>query len=477
MKRFKLLISLCLFSSYLFTQDSIVPVLNEMFPAHELKSDLTFIKNKAVYKKYNCSGLLFVGKEKFYSLYDSIEKVIDEKGGMSRLDFYLLTAPLVQSLQDDRSFYSLLGDYAYDSQNKEYLPFLERFIFPFGVDIFNDTVIVISDSSNLSKSQLISINDIPANKIVSEVFKYTSFRRDRYYKKNRCGSLGFYQYPILLNILFSFQNEVKIKYSPFGSNNILTKQIQLLPIGDSSFLNHVKPKNDSKSWYSVKNKNDFAILTIKSLPETDINLQTINDIFKRIHNINPKALIIDISYCNWSSDSFWISILNYLYKGEIWLYEYHKEPQVLSKYSKKRLKNSDYIVGNYSDINKEYMFEGKIYLITGPLTTSSATRFADILQFNNIVDKTFGCETLTKTTQYDYSANYYLPITGLRLLLSTNLYYALDKNLNTHGLIPDIEVKPNTVLDFLGNRSNRFVIDKVIKLIESENIIDENTTY
>jgi len=169
-------------------------------------------------------------------------------------------------------------------------------------------------------------------------------------------------------------------------------------------------------------------------------------------------------------------LLNYIYEGKLWLYEYHKEAQDISKYLKKRLKNKKYIVGNFSEINNDYRFKGDLYLITGPNTTSSAVKFADILRYNHIVKKTYGSETLSKTTQYNFANSYFLPITGIQLVLSTSLSYALDKNIDKHGFRPDIEVRLRNVTEFFENLGNRFVAEKVIELIESENKENENTS-
>lgn len=453
-----------------------MPILNEMFPAYKLNSDLVFIKNKAVYKRYKYDGLLYAGKKNFYTLYDSIENVINERGEMSRLDFYFLTAPLVRLLQDDKSYYSLNGKMTFDSKNNNSLPFVDKAVIPFGVHVFHDTAYISTYDSEFYKSRLISINNIPANKIVSEIYKYSSFKKYRYYKKHKYASLGLYYYPILTKVLFDFQDEVEIEYSPFESDTILRKHLTLLPIGDTSYYNYIDQKIASETWYKLLFQNNIAILRIKSLPEREINLHIINDIFKRINKMNPKALIIDISRCYWSHDSFWITILNYLYEGELWLFEHHKEAKDLSKYTKKRLKNKDYIVGKYSDLNMDYKYNGDLYLITGTSTASSSVRFADILIYNNIVGKIYGSESLTKTTQYDFGTTHYLPITGLKLVLSVSLYYALDKNKNTHGLIPDIEVEPKNEKEYHENIRNKLVIQKVIELIEAEELDKNKTT-
>ncbi len=470
MKSLSLLLIALFLSSANYSQDSIMPILHKMFPAHELNSDLYFIKNKVIHKRYKYDGLVYAGKEKFINLYDSIENVITQKEKMSRQDFYFLTAPLIELLQDDVSIYSLVGKYAYDSRSEAYLPFAEKTVMPFEVEVFKDTVYIMTDTLDLYQSRLISINDIPASEIVSGILKYTSFSKYRYYQKHKYASFKMYYSSVISYLLFGFQNEVEIKFEQNKSGTILSKQLNLLPIGDASFYDFVKQENDSLSWYSLKFEKDHAILRIESMPPGELRVTAINDIFKKIHDSQSISLIIDISDCSWSYDNFWIILLNYLTEGDISLYEYQKRPQDLGKFTKKRINNINYILGKFADINKYYLFNGKIYLITGASTKSAAVRFADILKYNNISDKIFGAETLTKTTQYDFYNSHYLPATGIALGLSTALYYALDKNLNTDGLIPDVEVIPANGTEFLQNIENKLVIDKVIKLIDSENI-------
>jgi len=434
------------------------------------------IKNKVIYKRYNQNGLLFVGKERFNQLYDSIKNVIKEKSEMSRLEFYFLTAPLVSSLQDDRSFYSLVGKYAFNPQNETHISFHDKTLIPLYIYSFNDSIFTLNDTSELYKAQIISINDISANIIFSTLLGLTQFSKFNYYDKHQYGRSGLYIYPFLSHELFGFKNDIQIKYKPLGSDSILQTKLELLHVGDSIFFNKLKKDRISRTWYNLDVENDYAILYLKSLPEGEVNIHFFNDIFRKINKIQPKALIIDISNCAWSFDTFWLVLLNYIYEGKLWLYEYHKEARDISKYLKKRLKNKKYIVGNFSEINNDYRFSGDLYLITGPNTKSSAVRFADILRYNHIVKKIYGSETLSKTTQYDFANSYFLPITGIQLVLSTSLSYSLDKNTDTHGLRPDIEVKPRNVSEFFENSGDRFVAKKVIELIESEKQENENTS-
>lgn len=462
--------------SIVISQDDIIPILNEKFPAHELQSDLAFIKNKAVYKKYNQDGYLYVGKERFTQLYDSLKSVINEKGEMSRLEFYFLTTPFVRSLQDEVSYYSLNGDYTYNRQLRKEIHYDNKFVVPLFLYTFNDTVFASSDSSDLNKSQILSINDIPIKQIFSELTERTSFKRYNYYCKHYYGTIGLHNHPLLTYTLYGFENEVLVKHIPYKSDSIFQTKMELLQVGDSVFYDILDKNRIRKTWYYLDVENDYAVLYLYSLPENEVNIHFFNDIFRKIKKMQPKGLIIDISTCSWSFDTFWLTLINYLHEGKLWIYSYHDEPKDISKYLKKRLKNKKYIIGNYSDINEDYRFEGQTYLVTGPSTSSSAVRFADILRYNKIVEKIYGRETRTRTTQYDWATTYDLPVTGLQLKLSTNLLYALDKNTDTHGLIPDIIVEPNNVEEFWKNSGDRLVVERVIELIDQENQNNENTS-
>ena len=183
MRNLYLLFIALFLSSANYSQDSIMPILHQTFLTQELNNDLTFLKNKVVHKRYKYNGLMYAGKEKFYNLYDSIESVIRNKEEMSRLEFYFLTAPLIELLQDDVSIYSLVGKYAHDQKNEGYLPFAEKTVIPLEVEVFHDTVYITSNHSDIYKARLIEINNIPASEVIAGILKYTSFSKYRYYQK------------------------------------------------------------------------------------------------------------------------------------------------------------------------------------------------------------------------------------------------------------------------------------------------------
>ncbi|MEZ5082057.1 MAG: S41 family peptidase [Bacteroidales bacterium] len=431
-----------------------------------------------MYKNYNYDGLMFVGKNRFNQLYDSIQQVIDEKGEMSRVDFYLLTVPLIQALQDDQSFYSLVGKYGFEADDKTVKSFAEKIIIPYTIQIFHDSVFITDIESDLYKSRIISINNIPAEKVIPEIYRASTFNRYRYYLKYQYGECNLSYSSVISHILFGFQNAVDIAYTPYNSHIILHKQVELLPFSDLSYKKLAEEQVKEKlNWYSSYFDGDKGVFKINSFPYGKIEIDTLNYIFDQIQRQQSKSLIIDISECGWSSNTFWIIFLNYLYKGDLWIYGYHKEKKNLSQYTKKSIKDNKFILGRYRDISTELKFEGHIYLIIGPKTKLSGINFADILRYNKISTKIYGSESLSKNTQFTSSQLNYLPVTKIRLGLSFSMSEALDKNRNTHGFLPDEEVKPNTIEEFWDNGSNRLVINKVIDLIEKENLENENTTH
>lgn len=450
-----------------YCQDSLMRILNEKFPALELKQDLAFIRNKAQFKKYNHDGLLLAGKVNFNRLYDSIESVIDEKGAMSRLDFFYLTAPLVRMLKDDGSLYNLRGNYSYDNQGKKKVIFAEKSVIPLLLQIFNDTVYVTGDSTALYQSRLISINGIPAKKIVSEIFRLTSFTGDRYYRKYGYGYLPLYHYPELCFSLFGFHDKVEIEYMPPDTKTTIFKELQLTAIGDSLFK-AIEEKPAERLRYRLFFRANDAVLRIIPMRNDVINVDEMNGLFKTLSESPPETLIIDLSYCYYSSDIFWLVMLNYLFEGELWLYGYHKEPVDLAKYSREKMKKSQMVKGKFSRIDRGNSYNGKIYLITGPYTASAAVRFADIMRYNHIATGFFGRETMIMNPSYDFPTLHYLPVTGLVLYLSYTFFDALDSNRNMSGFMPDVIIQPDNITEARENRSDQVVIEKVLEFIHKE---------
>jgi len=459
-----------------FAQDALMSILDQEFPAHELKSDLAFIRNKAEFKRFGGDGFLYAGKDRFYSLYDSIEKVIEEKGTMSRQSFYFLTAPLISCLQDDASYYGLAVDGAFELHRRGNETFAMNIVLPFNIAIYKDTASITGFNPELNRCRIASINETPVNQIVADVFRYTSSSADYYFSKYRSGFLNLSNQALLLYALYGFRDSVEIWYYPSGSNAISSLTIHLNIPGDIGFSKNPERRTDEENWFSLEKESDFAVLRIKTLQNMETNLESVNQVFRNINDLNPRGLIIDIADCSWSHDMFWVVLLNFLHDGKLWLYQYHDEPQDAGKYIKKRIKQRDYISGKYSDMDRNNKFSGDIYLITGSATANAAVRFADIIRYNNIARRIYGEETFSRTTQYTNSNHYMLPVTKLRLRLSTVLNYALDKNHERNGLLPDVVIKPKTQGEYWENKNNHLIIKRVIDHIHSIDLY-ENTTH
>jgi hypothetical protein len=476
MKQLSGVIFVLLLTSHVFTQDTLMSILNQQFPAYELKSDLAFIRNKAEFKRYGGDGLLYIGKERFYSLYDSIEKIIDEKGKMSRLAFYFLTAPLVRELQDAASYYSLAVDDVFDLHETDSLLFSAKIVLPFNIAVYQDTAFITGFNPDLNRCRITAIDEIPVNQIVADLFRHTSFSSDNYYTKHGSGYINLSNDALLLYVLYGWRDAVEIQYYPSGSKVISRLTVSLKEHRDKVFPWDPERRTEEMDWFSLEEESGFAVLRIKTLRNMETNLKAVNEVFRKINHLNPKGLIVDIADCSWSHDMFWVVLLSYLYKGNLWLYQYHDEAQNLGKYTKKRIKQRDYISGKYSDIDQGNRFFGDVYLVTGSSTANAAVRFADIMRYNKIVKRIYGEETFNRSTHYASSNHYILPVTKLKLRLSTVLNYALDKNQDKDGLLPDVEIKPTNSEEYWENKNNQLIIKRVIDHINS-NDLNENTSH
>ena len=466
MKQLSGIIFVLLLTSHVFTQDTLMSILDQRFKAYELNSDLVFIRNKAEFK-YNKDGFLFVGKDRFYRLYDSIEKVITESGEMSRLEFYKLTAPLIRCLKDDGSFFGLEGDYVYDKSEKRFLPFSEKIVIPLFIVVYNDTAFMVSDVEELNHAQIISINNIPINQIVSDVFWYTSSCRDSYFRDLLQGNMTLNNYPLLLYALYGFKDEVEIIYIPREADMPGSKRIELLALGDDSFFRWFEQMNARPLSHGTILDMEYPVLRIGQIDGSEIDLFELNDLFGRIHDLQSKALIIDVSSCFGSHSSFWILFLNYLSDGDLYFHS-QKDRNDLAKLSKEHIKKyKKNIIGKYKDIDQSVRYKGDVYLLVGAGTWGGVIVFADVLRYNKLSVRIYGEETRTGTTLYVNTNDYTLPITRLRLGLSTYLRQGLDKDARYSRLKPDVVIKPNSTAEFWDNRYHNLIIKRVIEDIQA----------
>ena len=469
-KMFVILFGFPLIPVFTISQDSLAPHLNKMFSAIELKQDLHFIKQKAEFKKYNETGLLFIGKKRFNFLIDSIEKVIDERKEMSRLEFYLLTAPLISELEDDDSFYSLKGEYAFSGKKSK--KFTEKIVFPFNCTVINDSVYIIASRELPIDSRLLTINGKPAGEIAKEIRFRKNSRTKRYYSDNKIMGLGFSSLWVDTYTFYNFHDSVTVEYIPFGEKNNRVKTVALGNPGDEYFTDLIEPMRTRQYFMNLYFHDSTAVLSIEKMYRTKIDIDTLNAIFSRIKKSGCKNLLIDVMQCNRSYRALWLALLNYFYDGNIELYQYHKKPVDLLKYSKKRLKKSRIVKGKIPGNIDEFRFNGNVFLAFGNSTRNFAVEFVDIMQHNGLVKNTYGRETGSRATQYSYYQRYFLPITGLRLDLSIMLIRSLDNKKHERGILPAFEIPHFNMKIEEENyfRHNRLYMEYVIDYINKQKI-------
>jgi len=110
-------------------------------------------------------------------------------------------------------------------------------------------------------------------------------------------------------------------------------------------------------------------------------------------------------------------------------------------------------------------FSGRIFLLIGPKTASSAAYFATIMADNHLATL-IGQPLGQKPTHFGDALLFQLPHTGVKGMVSSSLFLRPDATKNDEPtLYPDIEVWP-TIDDIMNGRDP--VFDKVLELIEQE---------
>ncbi len=450
-------------------QDSVEDYLHAHYPAFELKSDLHFIRQKAEFKNYNATGLYFTGKERFNFLYDSILQVIDQKQEMSLLDFYHLSSKLIRELQDDQSVYSLVGESLVENDRLKRMGDAIRI--PIASVVINDTAYISNSRLLPDNAQLLSINGMAATEIIGRTLKDAFPHQWQYLRNNGFALFQFHMAFMYIYTQYGFHDSVTVEFIRPGASLPEKQEIKLYEPGDTSINGGFKLDAKKQQFLSLRFDEDIAVLKVNNHYPFEINIDTLNMIFTSIRDKKIRALIIDISECKKSYDYFWMTLLNYLYTGEINLYGYHKDPVDLMKYTAKHLRKKDYVKGKISKIASNCRFDGDIYLVTGYGTRSSAVTFADILTFNQLATSTFGQETGDRTSRYDRPIHYYLPVTGLGLRLSTTLVKSLDHTRHTRGLLPDYPIYLNDIGAYQENieQHNALILQKAIQIIRKKN--------
>lgn len=432
-------------------------ILLKKYSSAELLTDLEFIKEKILTKKYNRTPFLFLTRDKFFSCYDSVKSVISEKGNMSLKDFYFLVTPFANSICDDHLIFELFGLWGIDNNKKPRIS-NENIMFAASAIIFDKNIYITCSSDIPEKSLLISVNNVSASEIITEFIKYSEYPKQRYYEKYKIAPVNFSGLSLFMYAKWNFKDSITIKYQINNTNKIETKTVALKKFFDSNAVKYCYEKEKRKN-IELRFEENIAILKVNTFNFKNFNntIQLYNLIFDSIKMKRSDNLIIDISENGGGSDINWMILARYITKKQL-LLNCKGKPLLISDAL------NEYKI-DQSTIDTTNFFNGKIFLITGSKTFSSAVHFADAAKTNGLCEKIFGQVTLGQATHYGEATDYFLPNTKLHVRVSSKLFPSITCKINKNGVIPDVSISENSLEDYLNN-NNETTIRKVLEIIK-----------
>lgn len=401
-------------------------------------------------------------KEKFLKDADSIKMSFVQD--LNLIEFYLRVERLMAKLQDGHTDLEI-PLLIYNTTNP--------FVLPYDFNLSSTVPFITFErpyrtikSQLPQKAEIISINDIPAEKIVNDIIEVNTgesrlFRAEygNYYFEN------FY-----LEVLYEMNGNYRIKYKSRGDiKTVDIKGIRLKALNErqKNFYDTTANKSASQEAnYSLKLiDNKTAIINFKSFDWHGFTRFT-DSAFRIIKEKSIKNLIINLMDDGGGDsdvgDAFFQFILDKPFK------QYDKVVGKNSALLKERLrqhlinkkpdssdlallarKNGSIDTVFYDDIpiqKNPLRFTGNIYLLVNGRTFSSAGDFAQCFKYykRGVI---IGEETGGLIESYGDIVTTHLPHTKLELTISTKLYFNVGAKENDwHGVIPDIIVPTDDAL-------------------------------
>jgi hypothetical protein len=400
-------------------------------------------------------------KERFYKDVQIVKNSLNKP--LDQVDFYLAIEPLLGKLEDGHT--DLHITQIYNSQNP--------FILPYNFNLSPNKPFIICSGPYQTVptrlpagSQIISINNIDAKKIVNDIIILNTGENRAF--RAEFGAARFYFY---LEALYKANGLYKIKYRNKGlvkivtvkgiRKNILDKRITETP---NNSINNI-PVTEPNYSLKILEKDNTAIINFKSF-DWDGYKPFTDSAFTVIKNREIKNLVINLIGDTGGDSDVGDDFLQYILDAPF--RQYHKVLEKNSELLKARLK--EHRVGKVMDSSdlallaktngsldttfydnipikpNPLRFKGAIYLLVNIETYSSASDFAECFKYYKR-GMIIGEETGGLVKSYGDIVPARLPHSQLELSVSSKLYYDVGAVENDwKGVVPDIVVSSNNAM-------------------------------
>lgn len=393
---------------------------------------------------------------------------------MKRWEFIELVAPVTTQYNDGHTALT----YDFDFEELEGLINRNGKLFPYRVRLYNDTLWIIEnwkDSSSLYRGLIVqSINGVSTKDILQRILPVVP--ADHYRMKEASLSRLF---PFLLWSLYGWENQYEIVLQEPYQQKILT--IYPEGITMTGFFQRQFPK---KKWaLQLFKEQQLAIISCSSYNNYAEAIRFIDSAFAIIQKEKIQHLAFDIRNNGGGNSSIGDHLLAYIAKQpyiDVYsktlrngsMMSRFKENSGMYRMMQNFIKNGTRIGDNYTihfqtktldtTIKKENIFRGRFYLLTGPITYSSAhmtalsVKSADL---GTIIGEPTG-ERIDLTGE---NASFTLPNTQLYGYCSMAVYEGAVSDKKSKGVQPTIFIpfQPSALLS-----GKDPVVEKLMELIK-----------
>jgi len=252
-----------------------------------------------------------------------------------------------------------------------------------------------------------------------------------------------------------------------------SQAIPLLSLAEHDSLVPNLPQFQTTNLFRYFDNEQICYYRFDNFIHNDEQRQYVDKLFQDLRSKNTKALLIDLRYNEGGSSQFGDYLLNYL-TSESYLLASRMDAKLsealYNKYSDYRQFESltGMTVSRRSEPRQPkdmgLKFNGKLFVLIGPRTFSSAGLFAAIVKDYNL-GTLIGEETGGTRQHFGDPAHVTLPTSGLGISISCKLWFAPVVQIGDdhHGTIPDISVERSILATYIeaDDPVFEFALDKI----------------
>jgi C-terminal processing protease CtpA/Prc len=422
----------------------------KVLPSDELKQDLDFLFKTI--EEVHPNMYAYTTEHEFLQLREPLYQRV--AGPMSRLEFYKAVAPVVASLKNGHtSMHPPLEAF------NEYLSKGGR-IFPLELHWDGTDVIL---KSCLSRDgvpiggKLLTIDGLNAGDFLVRAARY-------YPAENRAYDLAFLENPEMLSMSLWFEkgNADSMTISSETMDGVIEehiiKSLTQKEIESHSVANVIKDATESSDEnphysYSYISEHQTRLIKFNACVDLEKFETFLLETFGKIKEQGPGSLIIDVRKNSGGHSSLGNAFLKYLTDKPFRQFEKSElkiSHQIREQYKFIGHEGPDGRIGSLKLAEGEFeepgenplRYKGRVFLLIGPNTASSATSFAAAVK-HFLIGTLIGRETKDTLVCYGEIVYATLPNTGLGVSVACKHFVEAGGKPDGRGVIPDFEVRQN----------------------------------